>query len=178
MKSIIILIRKPCNQIQVLMDISETVNSVYTMFQFFQIHMSMNSPNRLRIRWLHTDFQLNQSRAHLWHQLHLFLSKEICGNFKVKVCHTIIMFQNIFPDCHSMFMFTVKSTVHKFHLWNSVIQEKLQFFFDQFQIPETKFLIYGRQTVATGKRASPAALIINDSVLKFLQMLINKWNCT
>ena len=88
------------------------------------------------------------------------------------------MFQNIFPDCHSMFMFTVKSTVHKFHLWNSVIQEKLQFFFDQFQIPETKFLIYGRQTVATGKRASPAALIINDSVLKFLQMLINKWNCT
>ena len=63
-----------------------------------------------------------------------------------------------------------KTALKKFHLWNSVIQEKLQFYFDQFQIPETKFLIYGRQTVATGKRASPAALIINDSVLKFLQM--------
>ena len=96
----------------------------------------------------------------------------------MKICHTIVMFQNIFPDSHDVFVFAVKCTVYKFHLWNFVIQKKLQFFFYQFQITESEFFIYRRQAVTTRKRAASAALIINDTILKLLKMLVNKWDLT
>ncbi len=57
-----------------------------------------------------------------------------------------------------------------------MIQEKLQFFSYQIKTPETKPFVYRRQAVAAGKRTAPAAFIINDPVVKILQILIWKRN--
>ena len=75
-------------------------------------------------------------------------------------------------------MLTVKRTVHKLDLRHPVIQEKLQFFLNQFKIAESELLINRRKTVTAGKRTSPAALIINNLVLKILQMFIYKSDLT
>ena len=44
----------------------------------------------------------------------------------MKIRNTVVMFLDIIPDSHSMLMPAVKGTVHKFHLWHFMIQEKLQ----------------------------------------------------
>ena len=59
-----------------------------------------------------------------------------------------------------------------------MIQEKLYFFFDQFQIPEPQFLVDRRKTVAAGERTSPARLVINDTVFEFFQIFVDKRNRT
>ena len=75
-------------------------------------------------------------------------------------------------------MFTVEGTVHKFDLWNFIINKKLQFFFYKFNIPEPELLIYGRKTVTAGKWTSPAALIINNAVFKLRKVAVCKRNFT
>ena len=42
----------------------------------------------------------------------------------------------------ALIVLTIKGSVHKFHLWNSVIQEKLKFFLYQFQVAKTQFLVH------------------------------------
>ena len=68
--------------------------------------------------------------------------------------------------------------VHKFDLWNFIINKKLQFFFYKFNIPEPELLIYGRKTVTAGKWTSPAALIINNAVFKLRKVAVCKRNFT
>ena len=40
---------------------------------------------------------------------------------KILTVNSIVMLLNIFPDCHSMVMFTVKCTIHELHLRNLMI---------------------------------------------------------
>ena len=84
----------------------------------------------------------------------------------MKVGHTIVILQNMLPDCHGMTLFRVKGPVHKLDLRHSFFQKKIQLRQNQLKIPETHRLINGGQTIATGKRAAAAALIIDNTVLK------------
>ena len=77
-KAVIILIRKTSDQIQMLVDIPETVYSSNGSFQFIQIHMTVNGMNGIRIGRLNTDFQLNQSWTHMAHKFHFIFSQKIC----------------------------------------------------------------------------------------------------
>ena len=88
------------------------------------------------------------------------------------------MLCNIPPDCHGVIMFAVKGTVYKFDLWNLIVNKKLQFVFYKFDITEPKLLVYGRKTVAAGKRAPSAALIIDDTVFKLCKIAVCKRNFT
>ena len=47
----------------------------------------------------------------------------------MEVSDTIVMFVNILPDLHGMFVVTVKGTVNKLHLFHVLVQKKLQFSF-------------------------------------------------
>jgi len=109
------------------MDISLFFYPCHMLTDFLKPHCSSNLPNRIRIRRLHPDFQLDQSRTHLPDQSDFLIIQQIRRNFKVKIRDSIVMLLNIFPDCHSMVMFTVKCTIHELHLRNLMIQEKLQF---------------------------------------------------
>ena len=85
---------------------------------------------------------------------------------------------DVFPYFVSMLVIAVERTVHKFDLWNFIINKKLQFFFYKFNIPEPELLIYGRKTVTAGKWTSPAALIINNAVFKLRKVAVCKRNFT
>ncbi len=61
MESIIILIRKSCDQIQVLVDVSKAVHLRNTSLQFVKIHMSVDRMNGVRICGLYTDLELDKS---------------------------------------------------------------------------------------------------------------------
>ena len=94
----------------------------------------------------------------------------------MKIGDPVVVIQNILPDSHGMAFFTVKSPVHKFNLGHLIFQKKIQFLFYQLQVPEPHRLVNRGQAVAAGKRAASAALIIEDSVFKLLQILIDKRN--
>ena len=55
--------------------------------------------------------------------------------------NAVIMLMNIIPDFKSMFLFTVKGSVYKFHLRNFCIKEKLQFLFYQRKTAKSQLLI-------------------------------------
>ena len=106
----------------------------------------------------------------------LFFRQNIRRHLKMKICDAIVVFINVRPDSHGMFLIAVKSPVYKLHLRNLVIQEKLKFLFHQIQISKPKAFIDRRQTVAAGKRTSPAGFIIDDFIFKFINILINERN--
>ena len=152
------------------------IDADHHLFQPFQIHNPVNFPDRSWVGALHTDFQLNQSGPHDSNQLQFLLIQKIRRNFKMKICHPIIMLLNMSPYFQCMALTAVKGPVHKFHLRNPVFQKIIQFPLYQFQIPETDGFIHRRKTIAAGKRTAPAAFIINDSVFKALQPGIKKGN--
>src|SRR5699024_1003609 len=127
-----------------------------------------------RIGRLYADLKLDETRTHPADQFQLILPEKIRRYLEMKVGNAVVMLQNILPDLHGVFMPAVKSTVHKFHLGDSVIQEKLQFLFYQTETAEPEFPVDGGKTVAAGKRASPAALIVYDPVLKIFRIFIDK----
>ena len=173
-ETLIILIRKSCNQIQMLMHISFFSDPFYFRTYLFQIHCSVNLPDRLRVGRLDSDLQLDQSRTHPADQFDFLLIQKICCHLKMKICNAFIMLRYILPDRHGMVMLTVKCPVHKFHLRHFMIDKKLQFFFYQFYLSEPETFIYGRKTVTAGKWTSSAGLIVNDPVLKIFDMFIYK----
>ena len=148
-ETVIVLIRKSGDQVQMLMNISKAVDPLHNSFQFPEIHGSVDCLNCVRICGLYSDFKLDQPGTHSGHFLQFFFSQQICGNLKVEIRHSIIMLINVLPDCHCMVMFTVKSTVYKLHLRNLIIYEKLQLFLHHLRISETQLLINGRKTIAT-----------------------------
>ena len=76
--------RKSRDQIKVLVGIPVIVNTVHRPFQFYQIHVPVDLPDRVRICRLDTDLQLDQTRAHLSDQFQLLLVKDIRGNLEVE----------------------------------------------------------------------------------------------
>ena len=48
-EAVIVFIRKPCDQVQMLMNISETVYPVNNSLQFLEIHSSVDCLDRVRI---------------------------------------------------------------------------------------------------------------------------------
>ncbi len=66
----------------------------------------------------------------------------------------------------------LKSTVHKFDLWDFMVQEKLQLRKYQIETPEAHGLIDRRKAVTAGKRTPAAALIVDDPVLESRHIMI------
>ena len=146
-KAFIIFIRQSCDQIQVLMYITIRIDSPYHFCNLFKFHCPVNLTYRIQVGRLHTDFQLDQSRAHSAHQLQFILPDQVCGNLKMEVGDSIVVILYVLPDGHRMVMLAVKCTVYKFNLRYFMIDKKLQFFFYQFQITEPQTLIYRRKTI-------------------------------
>ncbi len=156
------------------MNTAHLMNPPYIVPQFLQIHLTVNRSDRLRIHGLNTDFQLNQPRTHPFHQSQFLLCQKICRNLKMKVCHPVVMLQQIAPDSKGMAVTAVKGTIHKLYLSRSCIQKVLQFFEYQLQIPKSDLLLNGGKTVAAGKGTAPGGFVINDSVFKVRQPMIGK----
>ena len=159
-----------------LMNISHILNPSYNFRHFLKIHLPPDRTYCLRIRRLHADLQLNQPRAHPLQDLKLLFIQKIRRHLKMKIRNSIIMLQNIIPYRNRMIMPAIKRPVHKLHLRDPMIQEKLKLTLHQLQVPESELLIHRRQTVTAGKRTAPAGLIIDNLMLKILHMMIHKRN--
>ena len=110
-----------------LMNILSSVNGRNNFLQLVHIHDTVNSSYCLRIRRLHPDLQLCQSRTEAVQQCDLFFAQNVRRNLEMEVSDTIVMFVNILPDLHGMFVVTVKGTVYKLHLFHVLVQKKLKF---------------------------------------------------
>ena len=86
------------------------------------------------------------------------------------------MFFDITPDLHGMSMHQVKGPVHKFYLRHLPVDQELKLSLHQRKIPEPQLFIYGRQTIAAGKRAAPAGFIVYDPVPEIFQIFIDEGN--
>ena len=80
--------------------------------------------------------------------------------------NSIIVFQQILPDCHRMALFAVKRPVYELHLRHLPVKEKLQLPCYQRKAAEPHFFVNRRQTVTTGKWTSTAALIVDNAVFQ------------
>ena len=112
-----------------LMNILSSVNGRYNFLQLVHIHNTVNGSYRLRIRRLYPDLQLCQSRTEAVQQGNLLFPQNVRGNLEMEVCDAIVMFVNIPPDLHGMFVITIERPVNELHLFYVLIQEKLQFSF-------------------------------------------------
>ena len=153
-KGLVVFKRKPGNQIQMLMYIFSGIDPLHHIAKPFQIHFPPDCPDCLRVGALHANLQLDQPRAHAADQFQFFFIQQVRRNLKMEVGHTIVILQNMLPDCHGMTLFRVKGPVHKLDLRHSFFQKKIQLRQNQLKIPETHRLINGGQTIATGKRAA------------------------
>ena len=77
MKALDILIRKPRNQVEMLMDVAKGVDLRHTARHLVQIHRPPDLLHNHQVRRLHADFQLNQPRTHLFHQCQLVIIQKI-----------------------------------------------------------------------------------------------------
>ena len=112
-----------------LMNILSSMNGRHDFLQLVHIHDTVNGSYRLRIRRLHPDLQLCQSRAEAVQQCNLLFPQDIGGNLEMEVGDAIVMFINIPPDLHGMLVVTIERPVNELHLFYVLIQEKLQFSF-------------------------------------------------
>ena len=112
-----------------LMNILSSVNGRHDFLQLVHIHDTVNGSYRLRIRRLHPDLQLCQSRAEAVQQGNLLFPQDIGRNLEMKIGDAIVMFVNIPPDLHSMLVITIERPINELHLFHVLIQEKLQFSF-------------------------------------------------
>ena len=94
----------------------------------------------------------------------------------MKIRDSSVMLCNIFPYGNRMLMPAVERPVHELDLRHLLIDEELKLPLHRLQIPEPQLPVHRRQTVATGKRTSPAALIIDDLIPEFLHIVIHKGN--
>jgi len=112
-----------------LMNILSSMNGRYNFLQLVHIHDTVNGSYCLRIRRLHPDLQLCQSRTEAVQQGNLLFPQNIGGNLEMEVGDAIVMFINIPPDLHGMLVVTIERPVNELHLFYVLIQEKLQFSF-------------------------------------------------
>ena len=70
-KTLIIFIRQPGDQVEMLMYVSFFLHSFYNPLYFLKVHLSADFRDRLRIGGLDSDLQLDQPRTHGRDQLHL-----------------------------------------------------------------------------------------------------------
>jgi hypothetical protein len=94
----------------------------------------------------------------------------------MEICNTIVVFQQKFPDLHSMIPVTVERPVYKLNLRNLSVQKKLKFFFHKVHISEPQSLIHGGKTITAVKGTASSGFVINDPVIEGFQILIWKWN--
>ena len=76
-KTFNVLIRKPCNQVEMLMDVAKGIDLRHAARYLVQIHRPPDLLHNHWIRRLHADFQLNESRPHLFHQRQLIIIQQI-----------------------------------------------------------------------------------------------------
>ena len=177
-EAFIIFIRKPRNQIQMLMDVPAAADSSHRMFQLFQVHCTPDCLKGHRVHRLNADFQLCQPRSETIQKRRLLLPQKVCGNLKMKVCDTIVMFQDVLPDRHCMGMAAIEGPVNKLYLSHFIVQKKLQLSFYDTNVTHPDTLFHRRQAIAAAKRTPPAGLVIQDFIFKRLQVMIQERNGT
>ena len=150
------------------MDIFPLPDLLHIVGQPGKIHPSADLLKGSGIRGLHADLQLHQPRAHLPQKLYLLLIQQIPGNLKMKIRHPVVMLQQEAPDFLGPGMAAVEGPIHQFHLGHPVFQEKDQLPLHQLHAAKPQPLVHGGQTVAAGKGAAPAGLIVDDLVGKKL----------
>ena len=172
----IILMGQTCNKIQMLMNISPFFDLFYDTCQFIKIHISVDGMDGMGIGGLHTDFKLEQAFSYVFQKINGLLIDDICRDFKMEIGHTIIVFIEIFPDCHSMAFLTVKSSIDEFHLRYFCIQKFLQVRQNFFQRNKANTLLYRRQAVATLIRAATRTFIVNNLIFNITEIIfIGEW---
>ena len=78
-----------------LMDVPRLPDSRHIFLHFHQIHPAPDLPDRIRIRGLDPDLQLDQSRAHASDQRDLLIIQKIRRHLKVEVRDPPVMFFKI-----------------------------------------------------------------------------------
>ena len=174
MKAIQIFPWKSCDQIQMLVNISKALHLRSHISDQIKIHHAVDLMNRLHIRRLHTNLQLDQPWPHLLHDRQFFFRDQIRCNFKMEVRDSIIVIQDPLPQIHSPPGITVKSSIQEFHLRHLCLQEKSQFLLHQIKASESKLLLQRRQTVRAAERSTSAGLVIDNLMREIFQVIIDK----
>ena len=136
---------------------------------------TVNRPQCIRIYCLHSDLQLQKSRTQRFQHFDLLLIDQICRYLTVKIRHAIIMIPQKTPQFQRARMTAVKGTVYKFYLLYIPREKIQQLLFHQLHAPVSDALIDRGEAVAAGKRTAAARLVVEDTIFKFLQILIDKW---
>ena len=174
-KTAVVFPGKAGDQIQVLVDISALINCPDPGGDLLKGSISADLFQSLLIGRLDADLQLDQSRTHGPDQGDFLLCEKICTDLKVEVGHSIVMILDIPPDFQRMVLPAVKGSVHKFYLGYFCLQKNIQLLFYQIQAFKPELFIHRRQTIAAGKGAAPAALVIKDLVRKGRKILIGEY---
>ena len=107
------------------MNIAASPDPFYYLRQMCHVCTPVNCLKRFRIRSLYSNFQLDQSGAHLLKQFQFLFGNQFCRYLKVEISDAIVMFCQILPDRHGMCPIAVKGAVNEFHLRHLAVKEKL-----------------------------------------------------
>ena len=175
-KGLVIFIGQPCDQIQMLMDVFPCLDLFHDASQFFKIHIAVDGSNGMGVCRLYTDLKLEQPFSYLFQIINGFLIDDIRRDLEMEICHTVIMFMEIFPYSHGMAFLAVKGSVDKFHLRHPCIQKFLQVWQYFFQRNKTHPLLYRREAIATLIGTAAGGFIVNDLILDITEIrFIREW---
>ena len=156
------------------MDIPAFLDPPHLIRNDFKIRSPVDCSQNRSVCRLDTDLQLYQAGPQAIQKVNLLLIQKVCRDLKMKIRNAIILF---FQETEKFFcpgMIHIKGPVHKFHLGNPMFQKKCQFLFHTRKTSEAHPLVNRRKTITAGKRAASATFIIDDPVLKFCHIFIDK----
>ena len=169
-----ILIRKTRDQIQMLMDVVRSLHTVHVLRNLLKRCSPVDCRKRIPVDCLHTDLQLQKPRPQCPKQLQFLFIQKIRRDLTVKIRDSIVMIPQKTPQLQRPRMAAVEGAVHKFYLFYAFVQKILKFLLYKVKTAVPHPFIDGRQAVAARKWTATACLVINDAVLKLLQIPVNK----
>ena len=137
-------------------NILRSAQPVYIVIEFRQMHLPPNGFQRVRIRRLNPDFQLDKPRTERLEQSKFRLIQKIRADLEMKIGNSLVMVTQITPDCHRALMITVKCPVYELDLRHFPVDEILQLPEHSLDISETDMFVNGAETIGAVER-TPAA---------------------
>ena len=121
-----ILIRKPRNQIQMLMDVVRSLHTVHVLRNLLKRRSPMDCRKRIPVDCLHTDLQLQKTRPQCPKQLQFLFIQKIRRDLTVKIRDPIVMIPQKTPQLQRPRMAAVEGAVYELDLLYAFVQKILK----------------------------------------------------
>ena len=144
----VILVRQPCDEIHMQMTVSGLAERGAARKDAGNVPRAADGAERLRIRRLHPGLKLKQPRPRLPDERERRVGKKFGFNLKVKIRHTVVMFQKISKDRVAVRAVRVERTIDKFDLGNAGAQKNAEAFARKRRGHEAHAALARRQAVA------------------------------